>query len=153
MKARDWLLIDQSVPDPHEQRRAQLEPLCKLGIETAEKHGLHELGEASRWLLRALDARAPDNDVLAAAMTMAWHFGRHDGASELKRIARWWLDLRAAPRRRGGLKAGATKREPAEVRARYGELVASGKAPKAAKDDLKREFGISLATLNRYFKS
>jgi hypothetical protein len=48
--------------------------LCRTGLQLAQVHGLADLYLACRRLQRVLAEQAPCGDVLAAAMTLGWHF-------------------------------------------------------------------------------
>jgi hypothetical protein len=83
-----------------------------------------------------------------------------DGNRFVRAVAELYLDyfaewdwLRVKPSLDGSKGRGRRKADPAAVRARYYELIATGVYPPNARDDTMREFGVkSVTTFRKYFR-
>jgi hypothetical protein len=142
----------------HADALASVGALCEAAADVAVRGDAPELTAACRWLRETLRERHPISDVVAAAAIVGWRWRGLDVRAQEKLRKKWArLCLTAyashddIPRKLGRLKKGRTKKDPAEVRARYLKLVASGMAPKVAKEEVAREYRISRTTLSRYF--
>jgi hypothetical protein len=80
--------------------RANLEPLCRRGIELAAAHDLPMLGGACLELQRTLDEGPPVSDIIAAVMAVTWHWrgleARLSAAASRPSNEKWFKALAAA---------------------------------------------------------
>jgi hypothetical protein len=128
--------------------RSLLEPRLDNWIQVAADTDLSEWGMACRRMKQALAGPASLYKLTLLGMAVGWH----SRDSDIRRLGRDLLNKRRKPREHGHLKEGATKEDPAEVRAFYENLLAQGQPRAAARTTVMKEFGISRWTLGRWLK-